>query len=126
MSTHTHIMYVTVCVSATTHIQCVCEDVHKNISIHIRTLVCVYIYIYACICVYYLHMGSCQNYGPFLGTLNIRCRIIIRTQKGTIILTTTHICMRSCAYWRVWVGFGFRDHESACLPRSKLYCVIVA
>ena len=37
------------------------------------------------------HLGSCQNYGPFLGTLNIRCRIIIRTQKGTIILTTTHI-----------------------------------
>ena len=26
----------------------------------------------------------------FLCTLNIRCRIIIGTQKGTIILTTTH------------------------------------
>ena len=38
-----------------------------------------------------MNMGSCQNYGPFLGTLNIRCRIIIRTQKGTIILTTTHM-----------------------------------
>ena len=37
-------------------------------------------------------MGSCQNYGPFLGTLNIRCRSILRIQKGTIILTTTHIC----------------------------------
>ena len=36
-------------------------------------------------------MGSCQNQGPFLGTLNIRCRIIIRTQKGTLILTTTHM-----------------------------------
>ena len=35
-------------------------------------------------------MGSCQNYGPFLGTLNIRCRIIIRTPKGTIILTTQY------------------------------------
>ena len=34
-------------------------------------------------------MGGCQNYGPFLGTLNIRCRIIIGIQKGTIILTTT-------------------------------------
>ena len=22
-------------------------------------------------------MGGCQNYGPFLGTLNIRCRMII-------------------------------------------------
>ena len=38
-----------------------------------------------------LHVGSCQNYGPFLGTLNNRCRIIIRTQKGTLILTTTHV-----------------------------------
>ena len=37
------------------------------------------------------YMGGCQNYGPFLGTLYIRCRIIIGTQKGTIILTTTHI-----------------------------------
>ena len=37
------------------------------------------------------HMGGCQNYGPFLGTLNNRCRIIIGTQRGTLILTTTHI-----------------------------------
>ena len=36
-------------------------------------------------------MGGCPNYGPFLGTLNIRCHIIIGTQKGTIILTTNHI-----------------------------------
>ena len=36
-------------------------------------------------------MGGCQNYGPFLGALNIRCRIIIGTQKGITILTTTHI-----------------------------------
>ena len=36
-------------------------------------------------------MGGCQNYGPFLGSLNIRDRSIIGTQKGTIILTTTHI-----------------------------------
>ena len=28
-------------------------------------------------------MGGCQNYGPFLGTLSIRCRIIIGSQKGT-------------------------------------------
>ena len=27
-------------------------------------------------------MGGCENYGPFWGTLNIRCRNIIRTQKG--------------------------------------------
>ena len=36
-------------------------------------------------------MGSCPNYGPFLGTLNIRCRTIIRTQRGTRLLTTTHM-----------------------------------
>ena len=39
----------------------------------------------------YIHMGGCQNYGPFLGTLNIRYRIAIRIQKGAIILTTAHI-----------------------------------
>ena len=26
-------------------------------------------------------VGGCQNYGPFLGTLNIRCRILTGTQK---------------------------------------------
>ena len=26
-------------------------------------------------------MGSGENYGPFVGTLNIRCRIILRTQN---------------------------------------------
>ena len=36
-------------------------------------------------------LGGCQNYGPLLGTLNIRGHIIIGTQKGTIILTTTHL-----------------------------------
>ena len=36
-------------------------------------------------------MGGCQNDGPFLGTLNIRCRITIGIQKGTIILTTTQM-----------------------------------
>ena len=35
-------------------------------------------------------MGGCQNNGPLLGSLNTRCRTILRTQKGTIILTTTH------------------------------------
>ena len=27
------------------------------------------------------YMGVCQNYGPFLGTLNIRYRIVIGTKK---------------------------------------------
>ena len=30
-------------------------------------------------------------YRPCLGTLNIRCRIIIGVQKGAVILTTTHM-----------------------------------
>ena len=35
-----------------------------------------------------MFLGSCQNYGPFWCTL-YRCRIIIASQKGTLILTTT-------------------------------------
>ena len=35
---------------------------------------------YTCV---HTYMGGCQNSRP-LGTLNIRCRIIIRTQKGTL------------------------------------------
>ena len=31
---------------------------------------------------------------PFVGTLNIRGRILIGTQKGTIILITTHIGLK--------------------------------
>ena len=33
---------------------------------------------------------------PFLSTVNSRCRIIIGTQKGTIILATTLICYVRC------------------------------
>ena len=36
--------------------------------------------------------------GPFLGILVIRCRIIIVIQKGTIILTTTHMTMTEIEY----------------------------
>ena len=32
-----------------------------------------------------------QNHDPFLGTLYIRCRIILGIQKGIIILTITLI-----------------------------------
>ena len=38
-----------------------------------------------------MHMFGCQNYDPFLGALDIRCRIVIGIQKRTIILTTTHM-----------------------------------
>ena len=39
-------------------------------------------------------MGGCQDYGLFVGTLKIRCRIIIGIQKGTITLTTTRKAYR--------------------------------
>ena len=38
-----------------------------------------------------LYMGSCQNYGPFLGLYYNTAPIIYGTQKGTLILTTTHM-----------------------------------
>ena len=52
-------------------------------------------------------MGGWQNYGPFLGTLNTRYRMIIMIQKGTIILTTT-ICTLHPR------SFGF-VHNMSCL-----------
>ena len=36
-------------------------------------------------------MGGCQNYGPFLGPYIIRHLIFAASQKGAIILTTTHM-----------------------------------
>ena len=46
-------------------------------------------------------MGSCQIKVPFC-TQNNRCRIIIGTQKGTLILTTTHMhTTRQCGHTAV-------------------------
>ena len=52
-------------------------------------------------------MGGCQTYGPFLGTLNIRCRIIIGIQKRTRILTTYHI------------GFMQATRQEALVPKFQ-------
>ena len=57
-------------------------------------------------------MSSVQNYGPFWGTPNTRCRIIVRTQKGTRILTTTHI-----PSWDMGT-FGFWSRAAAPQKRS--------
>ena len=38
-----------------------------------------------------LHMGGCQNYGPFLDPYCNTATNIWATQKRTTILTTTHI-----------------------------------
>ena len=37
------------------------------------------------------YIGVTYHISSFLGTLHIRCRIIIGIQKGTIILTTTQV-----------------------------------
>ena len=43
--------------------------------------------------------------GPFLGTLHIRCRIIIGIRKGTIILMTTHVGFRVAGLGVAGLGF---------------------
>ena len=63
------------------------------------------------------YVGGCQNYGPLLGTLNIRGRTIIGIQKGTIILTTTHVelcgvCGQGSMY--LIVGHLRLRHYSSC------------
>ena len=61
------------------------------------------------------YMGGCTNYGPFLGALNIRCRIIIRTPKGTLILTTTPMCFRLSGV----SGWGLRGFQGLSLEASR-------
>ena len=41
-------------------------------------------------------LGGCQNYGPFLGTLNIRCRTILGTQKGPIFEVLRSEIVNAC------------------------------
>ena len=66
-------------------------------------------------------MGSCQNSGPFLGTLNNRRRIIIGTQKGTIILTTTH--MRYLyIYFCLCAFLGLRNRSKSLLSLQRCEC----
>ena len=38
-----------------------------------------------------LYMGGCENYGPFGVPIIIRHLVLRVPQKGTIILTTTHM-----------------------------------
>ena len=64
--------------------------------------------------IYWGYMGGCQNYGPFVGSLNIRCYIRMGIQKGTIILTTTHMFL-----WSRFRCPCIRNVEKS----SKLGCV---
>ena len=49
-------------------------------------------------------MGGCQNYGPFLGPWYNTAPRVWGTQKGTIILTTTHTqgCARNPIQGATW------------------------
>ena len=51
------------------------------------------------------HIWVVQNYGLFVRTLNIRCRIMIGIQKWIIILTTTHM-LELCRKSAVHLQFG--------------------
>ena len=55
-------------------------------------------------------MGGCQDYGFLLGPLNARRRATLRTQLGSIILTTTHVFYSrfTLVSERVYVGFIVR------------------
>ena len=75
------------------------------------------------------YMGGCQNYGPFLGTLNSRCRIIVRTDPKRDPNFDNHpysIPKDPIGHWNqygcgtcslhlgnllvgVWGAFGFRE-----------------
>ena len=65
-----------------------------------------------------VQMGGCQNDGPLLGPFNTRCGIIPRTQKGTIIVTTSYMIsdgdildplLRGQSIW----SLGHRLHHSS-------------
>ena len=57
-------------------------------------------------------MRGSQNYGPFLGTLNIRCRIIVGIQKGPIILTTTQMSANEAVFgFTLLETSGLKDLE---------------
>ena len=50
-----------------------------------------------------IQMGGCQNYCALLSPLNTRRRIILRTQKEPISLTTTHKrALKSFCDLHVW------------------------
>ena len=59
-------------------------------------------------------MGGCQNYGPLLGPLNTRCRVILRTQRGTRIWQPP---IYSCTILRTLGGLqALLAGNEGCLP----------
>ena len=55
------------------------------------------------------NMGNCQNYGPFLATLNIRCRFKRRTQRDHNFDNHPHCIL----------AVERHDHKCYC------YCVVI-
>ena len=53
---------------------------HTCVRMYMHRCMCIYICISTCIAISTC-MGACQNYGPPLGPLNTRCRVILRTPK---------------------------------------------
>ena len=51
------------------------------------------IYIYT-----HIYMGGCQNYGPFSDPYYTTAPNFRVPEKGTLILTTTHICIHIYTY----------------------------
>ena len=45
-----------------------------------------------------------QSYGALVGPLNTRCRIVSKTQKGTMILTTTPLDLGWCSLFSFGLG----------------------
>ena len=60
-------------------------------------------------------LGGRQNYGPLLGPPNTRCRIILGTPKGTIILTTTHVYIYVCTYVHICTCIYIYAYMCVCL-----------
>ena len=50
-------------------------------------------------------MGGCQNHGPFLDPYSSAAPHVQGTQKGTIILTTTHILYVYMILFGIVFGF---------------------
>ena len=71
-------------------------------------------------------MDGCQNYGPFWGTLNNRCRSIIGTQKGTIILTKAHMYIHTYihTYIQTHTYMHAHVHMQICVSRFTVYACI--
>ena len=69
-------------------------------------------------CCYRKHAGDCENYGSFLGTLNIRGHIIIGIRKRTIILITTQC--------ELFMAFPLTRQGSAAWQLSKQEALMAA